>query len=165
MADQAWIEVTERGYTRDGVQYAEGVVLRVPENALPNIVEVDPPRGRRVSREYALAKRAGEDVTDIDPYPVEEPSYQPDVDAEDAARDLAETYDIDLSEIEGTGEEGRVLEDDVVAALEARAGGSAVEATNAARELAEEHGIDLSEIEGTGQDGRILKSDVRAVLE
>lgn len=165
MADTVWIEVAERGYTRNGVNYAEGAILRIPEHALDNVVEPDPPRGRRVSREYALAKRAGKDVSDIDPYPVDEPSYQPDVDAEDAARELAETYDIDLSEVEGTGEEGRVLHEDVEAALEARAGGPHVEATNAARALAEEHGVDLTTVEGTGKDGRILKSDVQAAID
>lgn len=163
MADTVWIEVAERGYTRDGVNYAEGAILRIPEHALSHVVEASPPRGRQVSREYALAKRAGKDVSDIDPYPVDEPSYQPDVDAEDAARELAATYDIDLSEVEGTGEEGRVLHEDVEAALEARAGRTP-EATNKAQDLAEEHGIDLRTIEGTGKDGRILKSDVQAEI-
>lgn len=124
MADEekVWIEVSERGYYRDGVNYSEGAVLQIPKHALDHVVESDPPRGRRVSRQYAMAKQAGEDVEDVEAYPAaEEPAYQPDVAASSAARDLAETYDMDLSEVEGTGKDGRVLKEDVEDALEARA--------------------------------------------
>lgn len=125
MADEelAWVEVCERGLTHDGIRYAEGRVVQVPEHALPSITEVDPPRGRHVSAEYAEAVRMGLPTEDIDPDPGGEPDlYQPEVDATDAARELAEIYDMDLSEIEGTGSEGRVIKPDVVATLEARAG-------------------------------------------
>lgn len=123
MSDTAWVEVSSRGLTRDGVRYSGGRVVEVPRHALPEIEDVDPPRGREVSEEYARAVRNNEPTEDIDPDPGnEEPAYQPDVAATDAARELAETYEIDLSEIEGTGADDQVLKSDVVEVLEARAG-------------------------------------------
>lgn len=122
MADTAWVEVLDRGLTRDGVRYSAGRVLEVPRHALPHIVDVDPPRGREVSREYAAAVRENRPTEGIDPVPTTEPSYQPEVDATDAARELAKTYGIDLSEVEGTGSEDRVIKSDVSDVLEARAG-------------------------------------------
>lgn len=121
--DTAWVEVSSRGLIRDGVRYSEGRVVEVPRHALPNIVDVNPPRGREVSEEYARAKRRNESTEGIDPSPhPDRPSYQPDVDATDPARELAETYEIDMTEIDGTGTEGRVLKSDVQDVLEARAG-------------------------------------------
>lgn len=122
MADTVWVEISERGYLRGGVRYDEGRVVEVPSSALPNIEGVDPPRGRQVSREYAEAVRENRPTDGIDPEPSSEPSYQPDVDATDAARELAEIYEIDLSEIEGTGSDDRVIKSDVEDVLEARAG-------------------------------------------
>lgn len=124
MVEMAWIEVSERGYVRDGVRYSAGSVLEVPAAALAGITEADPPHGRRVSREYAEAVRAGRDpeAEGIDPEAEDVPSYQPGVDATDSARELAETYELDLVEIEGTGESGRVLKGDVEAVLEDRGG-------------------------------------------
>lgn len=121
--DTAWVEVAPRGLTRDGNRYREGRIVEVPRSALPNIVDVDPPRGREVSREYARAVRNNEPTDGIDPDPGnEEPRYQPEVDATPAAREIAETYEIDMTQIEGSGEGGRVLKRDVVEVLEARAG-------------------------------------------
>ena len=105
------------------------------------------------------------------------------IDATDAAGELAAEHGIDLAEIEGTGKEGRVLKSDVEAAVEAleeeeaETGEEAsdeeaepepageIDVTGAAEELAEEHGIDLASIEGTGKDGRILKSDVQDAID
>lgn len=52
-----------------------------------------------------------------------EPEAKSDVDVTDAARVLAEEHDIDLSRIEGSGKDGRVLKGDVEKAIEARDAG------------------------------------------
>lgn len=80
------------------------------------------------------------------------------VEATEAAEKLAEEEGVDLEEVEGTGQDGRVLVADVEAAAEP-------DATDAARELAAEHGIDLGQVKGTGKDGRIILSDVEALVE
>ncbi|MBA2692284.1 MAG: E3 binding domain-containing protein [Rubrobacter sp.] len=115
---------------------------------------------------------------------------QGEVEASDAARRQARELGVDLTEIEGTGSDGRIVIDDVKNAAEAagdgaaqqaqgavgqatdqagqiasQAGGAAkeVDATDAARREAEERGIDLSQVEGTGTDGRIIISDVTEI--
>ncbi len=60
------------------------------------------------------------------PTPPEAPAPQPvvethEIDATDAAKAFAEEQNIDLATVTGTGTEGRVTKDDVVAAVEARA--------------------------------------------
>lgn len=87
------------------------------------------------------------------------------VDATDAARREAREQNLDLTEIEGTGSEGRVIADDVKNSAQ-WAEGLAVEgvrATDAARREAQERGVDLSGIEGTGSDGNIVVDDVTSL--
>ncbi|MFB6213924.1 MAG: 2-oxo acid dehydrogenase subunit E2, partial [Candidatus Nanohaloarchaea archaeon] len=98
-------------------------------------------------------------------------------------RKLAEEKGVDLSSIDGSGEDGRVTEQDVKAAT----GGERVpedekkkapeqeqgspeethapsnvdaNATPAVRQLAREKGIDLSSIDGSGRGGKITRQDV-----
>lgn len=52
----------------------------------------------------------------------EEKAAPPDIDVTPAAAELAEEEGIDLSELEGTGKEGRILKGDVEAAIKAREG-------------------------------------------
>ncbi len=123
-----------------------------------------------------------------------EPEAAEEIDITSAAEELAGEHDLDLTGIEGTGKDGRILKSDVQEAVReleeeeaAEAGDEAAEAdgadeaaaadgagavipdevdiTSAARELAEEHGLDVTGIEGTGKDGRILKSDVKDAIE
>ena len=74
--------------------------------------------------------------------------------ATEAAERKAEELDVDLSEVEGTGSEGRVVVEDVEEAS------GEEKATDAARRDAEELGVDLAEVEGTGSGGRITVGDV-----
>lgn len=96
---------------------------------------------------------------------------QGEIDATDAARRQAREQGVDLTEIEGTGTDGRITVDDVRTYAESKqedAGDTAaeqvteevVEASDAARRKAEEMGLDLSQLEGTGSGGLITVKDV-----
>ena len=95
---------------------------------------------------------------------------QGEIDATDAARRQAREQGVDLTEIEGTGTDGRITVDDVRTYAESKqedAGDTAeqvteegVKASDAARRRAEEMGVDLSQLEGTGSDGLITVKDV-----
>src|ERR687893_1271986 len=103
---------------------------------------------------------AKKNVADLDP---EQIRRQGEVDATDAARRDARELGIDITEVEGTGSEGRVTVDDVKNFAEAtRDGAAEVEprASEAAKRRAEEMGIELSRITGTGSGGLITVNDV-----
>jgi len=85
------------------------------------------------------------------------PEETAEVEATDAAERRADELDVDLSEVEGSGVEGRVLVEDVEEAADEE---GKVHATEAAERKAGELGVDLSTVEGTGQGGRITVGDV-----
>jgi pyruvate/2-oxoglutarate dehydrogenase complex dihydrolipoamide acyltransferase (E2) component len=95
---------------------------------------------------------------------------QGEVDATDAARREAREQGIDLTEVEGTGTDGRITVDDVRTYAESIQGEveetaeqvseEVVKASDAARRRAEEMGVDLSQVEGTGSEGLITVKDV-----
>lgn len=95
---------------------------------------------------------------------------QGEIDATDAARRQAREQGVDLTEIEGTGTDGRITVDDVRTYAESKqedAGDTAeqvteevVKASDAARRKAEEMDLDLSQLEGTGSGGLITVKDV-----
>ncbi len=87
---------------------------------------------------------------------------------------LAAEYDVDLSQVKGTGLHGRITKKDVMAYIEAResARTAAQEAARKAppvspvvAKLAAEHGIDLSQVKGTGKGGRVTKKDILRYIE
>jgi pyruvate dehydrogenase E2 component (dihydrolipoamide acetyltransferase) len=75
------------------------------------------------------------------------------------ARKLAREKEVDLSLVTGTGPNGRIVEQDVVAYLAA-----VPKATPVARRLAEQRGLDLRTMVGTGPSQRITKEDVERAL-
>jgi pyruvate dehydrogenase E2 component (dihydrolipoamide acetyltransferase) len=75
------------------------------------------------------------------------------------ARKLARERGVDLTSVTGTGPNGRIVERDVVAYLEA-----APKTTPVARRLAEQMGVDLRTVQGTGPSGRITKDDVEQAM-
>ncbi|MGT2750496.1 dihydrolipoamide acetyltransferase [Streptococcus orisasini] len=77
-----------------------------------------------------------------------------------AARKTARELNVDLSQVPGTGANGRIHKDDVEDFKAAQP-----KATPLARKIAEDKGIDLADISGTGFDGKIVKEDVLAALE
>jgi pyruvate/2-oxoglutarate dehydrogenase complex dihydrolipoamide acyltransferase (E2) component len=94
---------------------------------------------------------------------------QGEIDATDAARREAKERGLDLTQIEGTGTDGRITVDDVKKAAEAAEGDEATEqdlkASEAAKRKAEELGIDLSQVEGTGSGGLVTVKDVTSLAE
>ena len=110
---------------------------------------------------------ANKNVSEID---ADRLMRQGEVNATDAARREAREQGVDLTEVEGTGTDGRITVDDVRTYAESNQGEvedtaeqvteQVVKASDAARRRAEEMGIDLSQIEGTGSDGLITVKDV-----
>jgi len=74
------------------------------------------------------------------------------------ARRIAESNQLDLAAVQGSGRNGKIMRRDVEQAL------GKVRATPAARRLAAEHGVDLAEVQGTGRGGRVQGTDVQAAL-
>jgi pyruvate/2-oxoglutarate dehydrogenase complex dihydrolipoamide acyltransferase (E2) component len=120
--------------------------------------------------ENALGE-AQKNVADLD---TEKFIKQGEIDATDAARREAKERGLDLTEVEGTGSDGRITVDDVKKAAEAAGEGGAagekgagqdLKASEAAKRRAEELGIDLSQVEGTGSGGLITVKDVTNLVE
>ena len=92
---------------------------------------------------------------------------QGEIDATDAARRQARELDIDLTEIEGTGTDGRITVDDVkkfAESMQEEATEEASKASDAAQRKADELGVDLSQVEGTGSGGLITVKDVTGAV-
>jgi len=82
--------------------------------------------------------------------------------ASPAARRLARELGVDIRRVRGSGQDGRITEEDVRRSHEEQA---RVQATPLARRMAEEEGLDLTQIQGTGPAGRITEDDVLRALE
>jgi pyruvate/2-oxoglutarate dehydrogenase complex dihydrolipoamide acyltransferase (E2) component len=110
---------------------------------------------------------ANKNVSEID---ADRLMRQGEVNATDAARREARERGVDLTDVEGTGTDGRITVDDIRTYAESNQGEvedtaeqvteQVVKASDAARRRAEEMGVDLSQIEGTGSDGLITVKDV-----
>jgi pyruvate dehydrogenase E2 component (dihydrolipoamide acetyltransferase) len=88
--------------------------------------------------------------------------------ASPSAKRLARECGVDLQEIKGTGPGGRIVQEDVQAAADARDAAQESErlrATPVARKMASELKIDLQKVEGTGPGGRVTKADVQLASE
>ncbi len=82
------------------------------------------------------------------------------------ARRLARDNGISLDEVTGTGPRGRITEQDVREAIEARRRRPQVQVVPRARMLARQEGLDLADVVGSGPNGRIVVADVdRAISE
>jgi pyruvate/2-oxoglutarate dehydrogenase complex dihydrolipoamide acyltransferase (E2) component len=110
---------------------------------------------------------AQENVANLD---TEKLRKQGKIDATDAARREAKERGLDLTQIEGTGTDGRITVDDVRKAAEAAATGQEetgqdLKVSEAAKRKAEELGIDLSQVEGTGPGGLVTVRDVTSLVQ
>ena len=97
---------------------------------------------------------------------------QPGIQVTPVARKLAKDHDIDLSQVHGSGPDGRIVVEDVQRAIEGAQRPASppdamvdVQVIPAARKLAKDHGIDLKKIHGTGPGGRITVEDVQRVID
>jgi pyruvate dehydrogenase E2 component (dihydrolipoamide acetyltransferase) len=94
------------------------------------------------------------------------PEAAPFVPATPAARRLAKDRGIDISQVRGTGPEGRIVEEDVTRFIQERERAPReVLISPMARRLAQEHGLDITQITGSGPGGRIVEEDVRKLIE
>lgn len=85
--------------------------------------------------------------------------------ASPASKRLARELGVDLGQVQGTGEGGRITETDVQRAHDRQAEQVRIQATPLARRMAEEEGLDLGRIQGTGPGGRVTEDDVLRSLE
>jgi pyruvate dehydrogenase E2 component (dihydrolipoamide acetyltransferase) len=84
-----------------------------------------------------------------------------DAPASPAARRLAREHNIDLSQVAGSGPDGRITEKDVMAFHEAV---GKIKITPLAAVLAAKAGLDLRSLTGTGEGGKITREDVNRAL-
>jgi pyruvate dehydrogenase E2 component (dihydrolipoamide acetyltransferase) len=86
------------------------------------------------------------------------------IDASPVARNFAESHNIDLRKIAGTGPSGKITKSDVQDKLAAShndgTGAEKVFATPAARRIARERGLKLTNIIGSGPENRIQAADI-----
>lgn len=157
------VESTRKGYLRrilvpEGetrpVLSVVGLMTRTPDEP------VEEPPVEAVAAEPAgtEAEPAPSAEPEVEAAPAEEQPARPGrLFASPRARKYAREHGVDIAEVTGTGPNGRIIERDVVAYLEAQP-----KVTPVARRVAEQLGVDLSEVTGTGPRGRITKADVEA---
>ena len=114
-------------------------------------------------------------VSQLEPtHPPVEASNDGPVRAAPAVRRIARELGVDLKQVGGSGPEGRVLEADVRAFLEAQkpaapqpplVQAAAPSVSPVARRMAQELGVDLSQVKPGSSAERITKEDVQAYLE
>jgi pyruvate dehydrogenase E2 component (dihydrolipoamide acetyltransferase) len=85
--------------------------------------------------------------------------------ASPAARRLAKELGVDLSQVKGSGPDGKIKEEDVNQFAKRQVSPVEILASPMAKSLAREHGLDLAQIKGSGPGGRITESDVENVIE
>ncbi|MDQ0429374.1 pyruvate dehydrogenase E2 component (dihydrolipoamide acetyltransferase) [Planomicrobium stackebrandtii] len=91
----------------------------------------------------------------------ENPSEQPEkVRATPAARRVAREREIHLTEVDGSGPNGRIHQADVESFAPAAAAAVASRATPLAEKVAAAEGVDLQQVAGTGSRGKIYRADV-----
>ena len=133
----------------DGTTVDVGTIVAVvsePGEDVPRPSTASPPRAPKVERRKApVAASLGQRGRGVQVTPV--------------ARRLAGQHNIDLDRVQGTGPNGRIIEDDVTRAVEAERM-PAVQVVPRARQLASQHEIELSQVQGTGPNGRVLVADV-----
>jgi pyruvate dehydrogenase E2 component (dihydrolipoamide acetyltransferase) len=80
--------------------------------------------------------------------------------ASPVARRIADSLNVNLREVEGTGPRGRIMATDVRAHGQQPSGNGWIVASPLARRVAREQGVELAGIAGTGVDGMIVLRDV-----
>lgn len=161
----AEVEAPASGVLR-GIRAGEGAVVPVGE-----VIAFVAEQGEKVPELPPLgAETKPEGVASTVATPTTD-AQQKRVRAVPAVRRLAKELGVDLSDVDGTGPEGRIKVEDVrryaelSAARERKAAAERVPTSPTARKLAKQHGVDLRLVRGTGPGGRISKQDVLAHVE
>jgi pyruvate dehydrogenase E2 component (dihydrolipoamide acetyltransferase) len=158
---------------------AEKVSFDVPAPARGQVAAILAQQGEIVKTGQVLARLEVEVVEAAAPSTqaesVSEPSSAPrQVQASPIAKRLAREHNVDLTQITGSGQGGRISEKDVLAFIEGLQTVAApltaslareVRASPVAKRLASEHHVDLAQVIGTGGGGRITEKDVLAFIE
>lgn len=175
--DEPLFEVETSKITNTVPSPADGILFQivvpagetVPVQTIVALIAASGETPERITPETASAPAAKADGPPAGTQAEEERSF---VSASPIARRLAKEWGIPLSQVKGTGPDGRVTEEDVKnfkAARDAQAAspgrapaaaspGIPVDPRIAA--FAEQAGVDLSRITGTGPGGKITKADV-----
>lgn len=110
-------EEAEEALAEPEAEVAE--VEALPEEEVPEPAEVEEVEA---AEPEAVEEEAVEEEADEEPEADAEPDAEAEVDITNAARELAEEHDLDLSAIEGTGKDGRILKGDVQKAIKEQEG-------------------------------------------
>ena len=162
-SDKATLEVeaTERGFLRRILVLAgETVPVLTPVALMTKTADEDISAYEPQFRVPSSELRVTESVA---PPTLELQTLKPEtgrVFASPRARKLAREKGVDLALLTGSGPNGRIVERDVVAYLDA-----APKVTPVAKRLAEQVGLDLRTVTGTGAGGRITRGDVEQAVE
>ncbi len=150
---------------------AEKISFEVPAPAAGRIAAILAQQGEVVKKGQVVAQLEVEHVAAAAPPPPGPPAAPArQVVASPAAKRLARERNVDLAQIGGSGEGGRITEKDVLAFLEARPAPAEpaareVRASPVAKRLAREHNVDLAQVSASSSDGRISEKDVLAFIE
>lgn len=142
---------------------AIGIIAGADEDLSQFESQIDVDIETEASGEAETAPETAESAVEpAEPTTTETPD---EVRATPGARKRAEEEGVDLADVEGTGPQGVVTEDDIAEAASESAGAEEVRATPGARKRAEEAGVDLTTVEGTGPQGVVTEDDVEATAE
>ncbi|CAI8030845.1 Dihydrolipoyllysine-residue acetyltransferase component of acetoin cleaving system [Geodia barretti] len=143
------------------IMAAEGSLVKVGELvAVIGEPGENPPRPEPKAAPSPIGARRRQRQRDVRPTGAAASQVTP------VARRLARDNGIDLDGISGTGPRGRITEQDVRAAIDARQSRPQVQVVPRARMLARQEDIDLTDVAGSGPNGRITVVDVeRAIAE
>jgi pyruvate dehydrogenase E2 component (dihydrolipoamide acetyltransferase) len=164
------VEATARGFLRRIlVQEGQPVPVLTPVALLTRTADEDissygaqePARPALVPVAAAPGEEEAEVVLQI-PEAGEAPPARPEgrIFASPRARKAAREKGVDLAAVPGSGPNGRIVEQDVLAYVAAPP-----KATPVAVKTAEALGVDLATITGSGPGGRVTKADVEAAAE
>ncbi len=155
----------------------------VDEGVIAEILIAEGTEGVKVGAVIARLSVEGEEAAPA-PAPAAAASASDGPAATPTARKLAEVNGVDLGGITGTGPKGKIIKEDVEAAMAAGGGsakaapaaapasvpastpaaaptpGERVIASPLAKRIAADKGIDLAQVKGTGPNGRIVREDI-----
>ena len=139
---------------------------KVAVNAILAIIAAP---GEKVERQQEAATTDAQPVIPARKAAPPAPSVSKGTKVSPTAQRLAQSKEVDLAQIKGSGPGGIIVERDVQAFLEsqppAHAPSDRYFASPLARRLAKEHGLDYTQIAGSGPSGRVVRDDVLKAVE